>query len=217
MLVRWAVSMILLDYRIKKLAESSVGIMRSCVHSNSRILVCNTWENACLKWYPRFASFVFIFIPNLLSKMFAQKRFCVWLKEGRKIFKLFSRLMFFKSTWLFRFFNLLTRRLLRSLIESLSGWWCWFTLWSWLWNGRVLLTTSTHSSSTSTTTSCLMRHCTTHLSSSSLFCYCNRSFCLLFFDCSSSLKSCKIFVFINGRWNCSSFFTKSSSMRPTSR
>jgi len=66
----WSVLMIVLNNLIKKFVEGSVGIVRSCIESNTGVLVGNTREDAGLESNACSARLVFILFPNFFGHAF---------------------------------------------------------------------------------------------------------------------------------------------------
>jgi hypothetical protein len=75
---------------IKKLVEGCVGVMRSSIDTNARVLILNTGEDASFKSNALSARHVFVFFPNFFSQAFGELGLGSWGEEGLEFFQFFS-------------------------------------------------------------------------------------------------------------------------------
>ena len=76
------VAVILLNYRVKKLAKGLVGIHGTCVTTNTRVDVLAAREDAGLERDTSLVALVVVCLPHILSKILADKRFGVCRELG---------------------------------------------------------------------------------------------------------------------------------------
>ena len=72
---------------VEKFIEGAVSIMWTSIQTDARIQVFHTWKDTCFKCDTRFAWFIFVFVPDLLSQILAQKWFCIRFEKACKILK----------------------------------------------------------------------------------------------------------------------------------
>jgi|TARA_B110000977_G_scaffold176704_1_gene232636 hypothetical protein len=81
---------IVLDDLIEKLVEFLISIVGSSINTNTRILVSNSGENACLEGYTSGAFLVFVLFPNLFGAAFFACGFRLGGEESIEVTELIS-------------------------------------------------------------------------------------------------------------------------------
>jgi len=84
MLVTWSMLVVVLNNLVEEVSELSVGIVGSGIGTDSRVNILNSRENASFERYTKFIGFIVVFVPDILSKIFADERFSSFWEDWKR-------------------------------------------------------------------------------------------------------------------------------------
>jgi hypothetical protein len=91
MLICLLVFVIVLDDKVEKLSELSVGIVTAGINTDAGVSIFTTREDSLLEWETKLVFLICILSPNISRQVLQKERFCA-IREGRETSEVFGSL-----------------------------------------------------------------------------------------------------------------------------